>query len=158
MKIKCTSCQIEIEKFKYQLKKINKDTYLCKTCKVLNGRIKKECPVCSKVFETLKSEDKKTCSYSCSNKFFRRGEQNGNWKNESYRSTCFLYHKKECVVCGEDKIVEVHHFDENRNNNNPANLIPLCPNHHQYLHSKFKYLIVEKVKEYRNKFVEKVLS
>lgn len=89
-----------------------------------------------------------TCSYSCSNKHFRSGEQNGNWKQESYRSTCFLHHKKECVICNENYIVEVHHLDGNKNNNHPSNLIPLCPTHHRYWHSRYKKFIEQKVLSY----------
>ena len=40
------------------------------------------------------------------------------------------------MICGFDKIVEVHHRDYNNKNNNKENLIPLCPNHHQMLHTK----------------------
>jgi 5-methylcytosine-specific restriction endonuclease McrA len=34
-----------------------------------------------------------------------------------------------CAVCGEDK-PQVHHIDEDPSNNDPMNLIPLCPNCH----------------------------
>ena len=103
-------------------------------------RIIKECPVCKNEFETLSGHkrEKTTCSHSCSNTFFRSGDNNPNWKEDSYRTTCFLYHKKECVVCGENNIVEVHHLDEDNKNNSPYNLIPLCPTHHQYWHSRYR--------------------
>jgi len=52
--------------------------------------------------------------------------------NKNYRTICFNYHKKKCVCCEESLIVEVHHFDENKENNSPDNLIPLCPTHHRY--------------------------
>ena len=114
--------------------------------------IKKNCPVCDRVFETNlgSKREKITCSYSCSNTFFRSGEKNPNWKEVStqYRYKCFNYHKKECVICGEDKIVEVHHIDENRKNNNIINLIPLCPTHHRYCHSVHKIEIEEKINNY----------
>lgn len=117
--------------------------------------IKKICPVCGKEFETRNGGklEKTTCSYSCSNTHFRSGENNPNWRDHSYRSTCFEHHEKKCIVCGEEKIVTVHHFDENRNNNSPENLIPLCPTHHQYIHSRYKNEIFDKVLEYKNKFV-----
>lgn len=41
---------------------------------------------------------------------------------------------KSCVVCGFDKIVDLHHLDKNHENRNPGNLIGLCPNHHKMLH------------------------
>ncbi len=122
----------------------------------------KVCPVCKKEFETkVGSKDEKiTCSYSCSNTYFRSGENNPNWINgldstakNAYRRLCFEHHKKECVICGENKIVAVHHYDENRKNNSPENLIPLCPTHHHYVHSQYKNEVFEKIEEYRTKFV-----
>lgn len=109
----------------------------------LNPVIKKLCVVCNSPIKNWKTNI--TCSYACSNTHFRTGESNGNWKQDSYRTTCFLYHGKKCILCPEENIVEVHHYDENRNNNSPKNLIPLCPTHHQYLHSKFKHLVCDKV-------------
>lgn len=121
----------------------------------LNVVVEKVCPVCSKTFETQKSGNRKekvTCSHSCSNTYFRRGTQNGNWSDDAYRSSCFLYHDKKCIVCDEDKIVEVHHLDGNKKNNKIDNLVPLCPTHHQYWHSRFKYLIEDKIVKYIQEF------
>ena len=117
--------------------------------------VNKICPVCGTEFKTKKGskEEKTTCSYSCSNTHFRSGENNPNWNLDSYRTTCFNYHKKECIICGESKIVTVHHFDENHHNNSPENLIPLCPTHHQYIHSKYKNEIIDEVVKYRDNFV-----
>ena len=43
-----------------------------------------------------------------------------------------------CIVqhCNEH-IVEIHHIDENRENNDPNNLAVLCDKHHKLAHSKF---------------------
>lgn len=35
----------------------------------------------------------------------------------------------QCAVCGAAK-PQLHHIDEDPSNNDPLNLIPLCPNHH----------------------------
>jgi len=124
--------------------------------------IEKECPICGKKFTTKEGSlrEKKTCSYACSNTHFRSGENNGCFKDvddltgeNKYVRMCFENHKKECVVCGENNIVAVHHYDENHNNNEPTNLIPLCPTHHQYMHSRYRKLVEKKVEEYRNKFI-----
>ena len=117
--------------------------------------ITKLCPVCQKPF-TVQSgspKEKQTCSYSCSNTFNRSGINNPNYSataKSAYRTICFHYHKKECVVCGESKIVEVHHYDKNHSNNDPKNLIPLCPTHHQYIHSRYKLEIVDIIDKYRD--------
>lgn len=118
--------------------------------------LKKICPICSSEFETLKNKkEKQTCSHGCSNSFFRSGADNPNWKESAYRTTCFKYHKKECIICGEFRIVDVHHLDGNKSNNKPENLIPLCRTHHQYWHSRYRNLIKGRVIEYAQKFKEK---
>ena len=111
----------------------------------------KLCPVCDSPIKNYRTS--KTCSYSCANKQFKTGENNGNWNKDAYRSTCFEYHKKECVICGENKIVEVHHLDENKQNNSPENLIPMCPTHHQYWHSRYKEEVYDKVMLYIKKYL-----
>lgn len=95
------------------------------------------------------------CSHGCSNTYFRSGTDNGNWKKDKYTTTCFKYHEKKCVCCSEQNIVAVHHFDEDRENNDPRNLIPLCPTHHQYVHSKFKHLVLPKILRYIERFKRK---
>lgn len=122
-------------------------------------KIEKECPVCSKEFSTVDggAEEKFTCSYACSNTYFRSGKDNGQYTGKAYRTICFEHNKKECIICGEDKIVAVHHYDENHNNNEPSNLIPLCPTHHQYLHSRYKYLIQDKVDKYQKELESRVI-
>lgn len=118
-------------------------------------KIEKTCPVCGNTFNTKSGHrnEKTTCSYSCSNTYFRSGRDNGNWSDDRYRTTCFLYHKKECVICGENKIIDVHHFDEDKTNNSPHNLIPLCPTHHMYWHSRYKEDVYHEVIEYRDNFI-----
>lgn len=62
---------------------------------------------------------------------------------QTYRKTT-----KECVLCGFDKIVDLHHIDLNKHNKSPKNLIGLCPNHHRMIHNqKFRLEIFHKLKE-----------
>jgi hypothetical protein len=127
-----------------------------------------ECAHCGKEFYKNKSQKKNSksglffCSRSCKDSAQRVGgireimpsHYGTSGSNRVvYRTTCFAHHKKECVVCGEDKIVAVHHYDENHYNNDPANLIPLCPTHHQYVHSRFKDLVIEKIDDYRKNYL-----
>ena len=119
---------------------------------VKNPVNEKECPVCTKKFVGKNT----TCSYSCSNTFFRHGRKGGTQFREDsdlvqegkYRDLCFRYHKKQCVVCGEKHVVAVHHLNENHDDNRPENLIPLCPTHHQYMHSRHKDKIEKIVLKY----------
>ena len=110
----------------------------------------KMCPVCNTPVKNFREST--TCSLSCSNTYFRSGENNPRWKESAYRTTCFAYHEKECIICGEAKIVEVHHFDENNKNSSPDNLVPLCPTHHQYLHSRYRHELETKIIEYVEEF------
>ena len=107
-----------------------------------NPKNQKECPVCKKIH----SKKSVTCGYSCSNTYFRSGSDNPNYGN--YRTICFDNHGKKCIVCGEDKIVSVHHVNEDHSDNRPKNLVPLCPTHHQYVHSKYKDEIQPIIEKY----------
>src|SRR5574343_354814 len=104
------------------------------------------CEKCNTEFtvtERKKSHPQKNayyCSRSCANSVGGEAKATKYHYDEvaSYTSVCWRHHAKVCVVCGETKIVSVHHIDKNHKNNDPVNLIPLCPTHHQYVHSKYK--------------------
>ena len=70
-----------------------------------------------------------------------------------YTTICWKEHKKECIVCGENKIVAVHHYNENHDDNRIENLVPLCPTHHQYMHSRYAEEIKHIVDNYVNTFI-----
>jgi len=54
---------------------------------------------------------------------------------------------KECILCRFNKIVDLHHLDENKKNNHKQNLIGLCPNHHKMFHNyKYKKEIIKAIK------------
>lgn len=110
------------------------------------------CAVCEKPIKNYQTS-KGTCSKKCANTHFRSGLENGNWKGTRYQTICFVYHEKKCVVCGEEKIVAVHHYDHNHNNDDPVNLVPLCPTHHQYVHSQYKDAVQPIIDNYVKKFI-----
>ena len=121
--------------------------------------IVKQCPVCNVDFKSKENDPKAktTCSHSCSNTYFRSGKNNPNYKEDheaSYRRVCFRYHKKECIICKESNIVAVHHYNENHEDNTIYNLVPMCPTHHQYMHSGFAHLIKEQVDQYVTDFIK----
>lgn len=103
------------------------------------GQEKRICPVCNVEFITYISENKITCSYSCSNTYFRSGKNNGRYKaghGTNYRNIAFNNYPNKCANCGEkDKeVLVVHHKDHNRKNNIKENLQILCANCHIKLH------------------------
>lgn len=120
----------------------------------MNPKNIKLCPICDTPIKNWKNSA--TCSYACANKFFRTGPNNGSWKDSAYVTTCFYYHDKKCVVCSETLVVEVHHLDGNHDNNDPANLIPLCPTHHRYWHSKHRHLVENIITKYVTKWIVSV--
>jgi hypothetical protein len=56
-------------------------------------------------------------------------------------------------VCGERKIVAVHHANGNHNDNRPENLIPICPTHHAYVHSRYAAEVLPIIEEYREQWL-----
>jgi 5-methylcytosine-specific restriction endonuclease McrA len=69
--------------------------------------------------------------------------------SSAYRRNAFLAYPHECAICGyneDERILEVHHIDENRNHNEIKNLIILCPNCHKKL-SLHLYTLQELIKE-----------
>lgn len=111
----------------------------------------KECECCGKEFVVEGREKTKKllkasrfCSRSCAN------NRSSWWKDNhtGYRTIAFHHYGKKCAICGFDKVVEVHHIDRNRDNNDVSNLIPLCPNHHVMLHrSKYGDEVKQQINE-----------
>jgi hypothetical protein len=56
-----------------------------------------------------------------------------------------------CSICGGDR-PQVHHIDENPSNNDPLNLLPLCPNCHlRDQHDPTRTLEVDRLRLFRAK-------
>jgi hypothetical protein len=120
----------------------------------------KVCPNCNKEFTVLSNRDgnkKVTCSHACANKYFawKQGAKNYTGASDSvnYRDILFNYLKINnlpivCVVCGEADVLDVHHIDENRNNNVVNNLIVLCPTHHFSYHRYKTKIVLDKMLEH----------
>ena len=116
------------------------------------------CSSCETIFEVIEREklhpqkEAYYCSRRCANKIGGVAKASKYHYDEvaSYYTVCWRHHEKKCIVCGEHKIVAVHHNDHNHINNDPMNLIPLCPTHHQYVHSRYK----EEVQPIIDKYVK----
>lgn len=90
------------------------------------------------------------CSRSCANSIGGKAKANKYHYDEvaTYTTVAWRHHERKCVVCGELNVVAAHHLNENHNDNRPENLIPLCPTHHHYMHSRHKEKIIDKVEAY----------
>ena len=72
---------------------------------------------------------------------------------ESYRQKAFDTYEHKCAICGYDPegetyLLDVHHIDSNRENNDISNLIILCPICHRKL-TYNKYSLID-----RNKLIK----
>lgn len=68
-----------------------------------------------------------------------------NTGNRDYRTFAFRYLLHKCSVCGwaeDEDILEVHHIDQDRNNNNLDNLLILCPICHRKI-TLGKYILTK---------------
>lgn len=97
-------------------------------------------------------KEKYFCDRACANAQGGIAKAEGLGLSLHYRTLCFKYHKKQCVICEEKNIVEVHHLDGDHHNNSIENLIPICPTHHKYWHSRHRRLIEPKVQAYATAF------
>ena len=123
-----------------------KGTHKCPNCG-LYSKIKKQknifyCVNCGKQLYRSNSKIQKNksgyfyCSKKCGNEYKNKiREENGEWLNSSnYRKKAFLVKEHKCCVCGwneDERILEVHHIDEDRENNDINNLCILCPTCHR---------------------------
>lgn len=66
--------------------------------------------------------------------------------NNDYRTLALRNYPHQCAVCGWNQdvdVLQVHHIDQNRQNNDLNNLIILCPTCHQKL-SIGKYQLIDR--------------
>ena len=105
----------------------------CPYCKYVTLK----CEYCGKEFQRLKSEinSHNFCSKTCGNRY--KNLDTTNWNNSiNYRRNAFATYPHKCHICNWDKderVLEVHHIDENRDNNDISNLVILCPTCHKFL-------------------------
>jgi len=58
-----------------------------------------------------------------------------------------------CEACGA-RAVDIHHIDNNRQNNNIKNLIALCRRHHNMAHSSKRYVSKSEFQFIHNNFLQ----
>ena len=114
----------------------------------VNSTIEKVCPNCGAKFTTKTgSKEKQTCSHLCANTFFKQAQKD-EVLPEQYAYRAKRAGMVKCAICSETEVVDIHHIDEDRNNNDLDNLMPLCPTHHAYIHRGKFPLIEKKVLDY----------
>lgn len=113
------------------------------------------CSVCGTITYHTKTDIERNISgyFYCSTKCACIGKnqikkESGVWDNAktSYRKRALKAQGEKCAICGWDEdvdVLEVHHIDENRNNNYLDNLLVLCPICHKKL-TTHKYKLQDK--------------
>jgi 5-methylcytosine-specific restriction endonuclease McrA len=150
---------------KYEnVRRDNRKHHICPICQEEDknsDKVRCMCDYCGKEFlrTPSKLEKSKSGLHFCSRECKDNAQKMGSGKDfndmrpnhygtatKNYREKAFKEYNHECAVCGynEDKdILEVHHIDENRENNEIDNLIILCPICHRKLTSH-KYILHDK--------------
>ena len=113
-----------------------------------------KCKICNRSDVKLHGRICHSCDYKRNKEWFKkrqiRRKEEGYYKDYFRRTSCqrkrYSFLAKEhygltCMDCGykkEPKILQVHHKDRDRKNNDLKNLIVLCPNCHMIRHLKTK--------------------
>ena len=154
--IKCKFCGYEWEKSPQGLCPSERSHFEgCPQCKKENSYIEYKCDYCKNIFKRKKSNFKETesgfhyCSKECGNRHKNQiRKEKGEWDNSlNYRLKAFEKYPHECLCCHwneDERILEVHHIDENHNNNDINNLCILCPTCHRKITLGYYKLDIEK--------------
>lgn len=137
---KCVVCSKPVYRRPWQMKQ-NKGRVFCgQSCYGVACRKESPCAVCGRLI--LATLNKKTCSRSCANtqragiKYDGRGSKDKVKAQKALKTRLLKEMGTDCERCGYDKfeILQVHHKDKNRANNDLNNLELICPNCHYEEH------------------------
>lgn len=156
LKVKCIIHNLEFETNYENVKRNNRAHHICPECqkedrekRYSKDRTEKECAYCGKKFFVKNSHIKNSKSgmFFCCREHkdlaqrVDSGEKFNSIRPEHFKTGEWNYREKalkeyphKCMICGwdeDDRILEVHHIDENRENNSIDNLSVLCPTCHR---------------------------
>ena len=137
---KCTICKKPVYRRPLEIK-ANKGRIFCSSrCYGISSRKEIPCLKCGKLI--LAGFNKKTCSRICANKLrigikYKLGRPKD--KAVTFRIIKLRIIEERCKKCARceynrQEILQIHHKDRNRNNNNLGNLELICPNCHYEEH------------------------
>lgn len=136
----CIVCKKATYRRPAELKRNEGRVYCSMACYGLSCRKEAPCVICGKPI--LAGLNRKTCSRSCANKHrvgiqYKMNSPRDKVKSQrSIKIRLLDQRGKVCEKCGYSKIeiLQVHHKNKNRNNNEFDNLELLCPNCHAEKH------------------------
>ena len=149
----CFVCNKSIYKRPYEIQRNEKRVFCSMVCYGISCRKEKPCVICGKLI--LSGLHKKTCSRSCANKYRTGIKYKINRPRDRVISQRALKIRllknrgRNCERCNYDKyeILQAHHKNRDRDDNNIDNLELICPNCHfkeHYLEKSWLKNIVEK--------------
>ena len=124
--VKCAYCGKEIKRHLSKLSNSKNDLYFCcREHKDLAQRLDSD-----ELFDVM------------------RPNHYGQGTTIDYRDRAFSVYEHKCAICGyhdddDISLLDVHHIDSNRENNDLSNLIIVCPNCHRKLTLK-KYKLIDR--------------
>lgn len=136
----CDVCGKQIYRRPGELLKKTRGVFCNQKCYGKSQRKEHPCAVCKKMI--LSGSNKKTCSRQCANKnrigmkYTGRSLKDKVRSYRQQRARLFLARGKFCEQCGYStyQILQVHHRNRDRENNDLSNLELLCPNCHAKEH------------------------
>lgn len=163
IKVHCLKHDIEFETAYENVARTTRAHHICPRCQQedkTKNQVELTCDYCGKKYYVPVSKSQGQfhfCCRECKDNAQRlsSGKQFDNMRPQhygsanglySYRDWAFEKYPHQCAVCGwneDEDILEVHHIDENRQNNELDNLIILCPNCHGKLTSH-KYKLINR--------------
>jgi len=125
---------------------------MCVTCykRLIWKPKKQECKRCKR---TRPHHAKGYCNGCYNSVFHMENAKDWNYRrNHNISAEKYRELTKRCIICGFNKYVVLHHLDENHKNSTEDNLIGLCPNHHQLVHTlKYRDEIKKQINEIKQK-------
>jgi hypothetical protein len=127
-------------------------SHTCSSKARLGVKIDVECDNCRIFFPKKKSKINRShrhfCTNTCKQIYYKNNPNergvfsghNGRSAIVSYRVHAFKCYEHKCYYCGYNKyedVLQVHHLDKNRNNNNIKNLRIVCPTCHSEVHKNY---------------------
>lgn len=164
--LKCTKHNHIFTTSYENVRRDNRPHHVCPLCQqedLNKNKIETSCDYCGKIYLLSASKYENNefhfCCRECKDNAQRldSGERFNKLRPEhygrgsgiySYRERAFYTYEHKCAICGwneDEDVLQVHHIDENRQNNELDNLIILCPNCHQKL-TIHKYHLVGREK------------
>jgi len=149
-------CKKEIYRRPAEIKTNRGRVFCSLNCYGIFQRKEIPCLVCKKPI--LSGLNKKTCSRNCANVYrtgikYNRARLRDKVKSQRLLKSRLLKTRgKKCERCAysRSEILQIHHIDRNRNNNELSNLALICPNCHYEEHflerSKLKKHLEKKLK------------